>query len=41
MIKIKVLSDVSIFIYKLAAGPFIMILHVISYFHEYTALFWG
>ena len=33
-------SNASIFIYKLAVGLYFMILHVISYFHEFTALFW-
>ena len=29
----------SIFIYKLADGPYFLILHLISYFHELPALF--
>ena len=28
-------------VYKLAVGLYFMILHLISYFYEYTALFWG
>ena len=30
-----------IFKYKLAVGPYFMILHLISYFHKCTALFLG
>ena len=34
-------SNASIFVYKLTVGLYFMILHLISYYHECTALFWG
>ena len=37
----KCQSKVSIFIYKLAVRLYFMILHLISYFHKRTALYWG
>ena len=42
LIKIKVDQMLtSLYIYKLAVGIYFMILRLISYFHECTALFWG
>ena len=41
LIRIKVGSNASIFIYKLAVGLYFMILHLISYFHKSIALFLG
>ena len=38
---IKSQTNASIFIYKLAVGLYYMVLHLIYYFHERTALFWA